>query len=458
MTAAATTERAPCSASTTTTLRHVRAVRRVAAPALSWLLLGAACAAESTGAADSLLAGPGSPRVDLRAVLAVDQTKVVVGDEVSFSTVVRNAGENAASVVVFDTMPTGLRYLDGAVSAGTYDSQRGEWAVGELAPGDSAMMTKAIRVTSAAAPLTEARVHARAVRALELVPTDNIARATLQVALLTIEPSFDDGIDALVHADDFDAYATIDERHLQLLALRRAEGVESHRTFVSDNRMADVPDAAHYRLHGISTPGRGGTGRALRSTFLDLGANQSSTWITWPTSRRKYEPDTATVVVQYWMRTTTPGWQINWPGFKFFEYWHATGTSRSQFSVQGPPGDEKFHFNPESRGTFGLQPEGTVRWASVMDGAWHRVTYMMRPANAFGDARGVARMWIDGRKVIDISVVGASEGYSRLEDIQQLAASPAVYLKWPDVLNTNEGRGVGTLEFDDLRWWVEMER
>jgi hypothetical protein len=33
-----------------------------------------------------------------------------------------------------------------------------------------------------------------------------------------------------------------------------------------------------------------------------------------------------------------------------------------------------------------------------------------------------------------------------------------VYLKWPDVLNTNEGRGVGTLEFDDLRWWVEMER
>lgn len=396
--------------------------------------------------------GPG-PSVDLRAALSLSDGTVAVGSDVRYTvTVLNNGASEAPAVVVLDTLPPGLELVGHTVSVGQRSGAR--WDIGSLAPSASATLVVTARVTNTAANLVEKRIHVRSA-GRETVPGDNTAGIMIAVMSPTPEPGYTPGTDVLVYEDGFDEFATVDERHQRLLQLRQAEGANTHRTFVSDNRFSDSPGALHYQLHGISSPGRGGTGRALRSTYLDVDQNQSSVWITWPIGARKYQPDTATVAIQYWMRTTTPGWQLNWPGFKFFEYWHVTGGSRSQFGVLGPAGNERFHLNPESRGAFGIQPPGTMRWAELMDGQWHRVTYLIKPSDALGDTRGIARLWIDGRKVVDVSAAGVADGFSSVTDVRQVASGTIAYLKWPDVLNSNEGRGTGTLEFDDLRWWIE---
>ena len=48
------------------------------------------------------------------------------------------------------------------------------------------------------------------------------------------------------------------------------------------------------------------------------------------------------------------------------------------------------------------QPVGPY-FNDVADNQWHRFTYEYRPNSAAGARDGVARMWVDGVKVIDVS-------------------------------------------------------
>lgn len=433
------------------------------------LLLAGAVACGSDGLPPT---PPDAPTIDLSLRMIVSAATPLEGDTVRFTLTARNLGpRNATEVGVGDTLPTGLTFVRSAASRGSYShtpgtSNFGIWAIGALALGDSATLTIDARVASGTAGQTlrnRALVASLALR--DSVPTNNRDSADVRPRTAgggnppppvgATEPAFRSGVDQLIIADNFDGFASPDARHQELLRLRQAQGVNSHSLFISDNRPVDNPPASYYELHQVVSPGRGGAGRALRSRYLDDPNNQGSTWRTWPAGNF-YTPDTATTVVSVWMRVVSVGWQINFPGWKHFEFWHPGGSSRTQISVIGPAGQERFSVNPASRGEFGNQiATARPRWNEINDGQWHRMTYVYRPGRTDNDTTGVVRLFVDGSKVIDISMAGVREGFSTLADVRSLTALKAAHIQWPDILNTNAGRGVGVIDYDDLTWFVQ---
>lgn len=267
------------------------------------------------------------------------------------------------------------------------------------------------------------------------------------------EPVFRAGIDSLIHADNFDAFASTADRYTELKRLRSTFGPSSHPVFINDNRNVESPPASFFTAHQVVAPGRGGSGRALRCVYPGDPGNTSCSWKTWPEAK-KYPLDTSTNVVTMWLRVVSVGWQINNPGWKFWEAWHPGGTQRTQVSIVGGPGNEVWSVNPASRGTFGVQPAfAQPHWkALAADGAWHRLTFVYRPNTAANDTTGVARLYVDGSKVVDLSALGARTGYCTVAEVRQLTTDPIQYIKWPDVLNSNAGRGTGIIETDDFTW------
>jgi len=54
----------------------------------------------------------------------------------------------------------------------------------------------------------------------------------------------------------------------------------------------------------------------------------------------------------------------------------------------------------------GYQPVGPY-WNQLNNNQWHRATYLLQPASSPGATDGVARMWVDGTKIVDISAAAA---------------------------------------------------
>ena len=75
-----------------------------------------------------------TPQVaDLSLVKTVDDLSASVGDDVTFTIAVNNAGpDTATGVTVTDQLPAGLQFID-ATGAGSYDEASGVWTIGSVA-------------------------------------------------------------------------------------------------------------------------------------------------------------------------------------------------------------------------------------------------------------------------------------------------------------------------------------
>lgn len=404
-----------------------------------------------------------APNVDLTIDKTASATSINVGDTVTFTVTVTNNGPLAATTVLSgDTMPTGLTFASATTSQGTL-ALNGVWTIGDLAVAGSATMTiKATGSATATANTVWNRAGVLSSDFNDSILTNNIDSISVTVNPTVTpppppppgagEPTYNAAVDQMVIQDNFDAFATIDARHAELLRLRSTQG-NNHTPFVSDNRQTDNPGAGFQSTHLVVSPGRGGAGRALRSVYPAVAGNTASTWITWPAAQ-KYPIDTSVVVFEVYFRVASVGWEINFPGGKWFEFWHPGNTTRTQVALEG--GNERWHVNPASQGNFAYQPQGTPRWQVFNQGNWHRMLIMYRPANVTGDQRGIVRMWIDGQKIIDMSASGITAGFATVNDVSKITTGAVWFLKWPDVLNSNDGQMVGILEFDDLRWWIEL--
>jgi uncharacterized repeat protein (TIGR01451 family) len=102
-----------------------------------------------------------SPKVtDLSLTKTVNNTTANVGEDVTFTVVVRNDGpNNATGVEVHDQLPSGLTYKSSTPAAGTtYDHATGVWNVGSLANGAAATLSIVATVTTAGTKTNTAQV------------------------------------------------------------------------------------------------------------------------------------------------------------------------------------------------------------------------------------------------------------------------------------------------------------
>lgn len=258
----------------------------------------------------------------------------------------------------------------------------------------------------------------------------------------------------MIYQDDMDRYTTPQE-------MDKERGC-SLRPFYPDQN----PDN-----YAVISPDHTGQGKSLRLVYL-RGGGERLIWKTNPEDRQWYTPANAAFVLQYWFRISKnsgpgggPGYGNTAVGMKWVEFWNKNKNARTQFSVTagnattGP----LWHLNPASRGPIGYQPVGPY-WNQVNDNQWHRVTYLYQPASWAGATDGVARMWIDGTKIVDVSAAaagvtppGGTKAWSTTAEVKQLDTDETSMINLGEYMNGRLGDGVTdlpmALDFDDFLWW-----
>lgn len=98
---------------------------------------------------------------DLSLTLAISDAAPNVGDEVTLTVRLQNAGPDAAtSTAVGLPLPAGLAFVSATPSAGSYDSARGLWGIGPVASGGQVTLDVVARVASPDAQTVTAEVVA----------------------------------------------------------------------------------------------------------------------------------------------------------------------------------------------------------------------------------------------------------------------------------------------------------
>jgi uncharacterized protein YjdB len=207
--------------------------------------------------------------------------------------------------------------------------------------------------------------------------------------------------------------------------------------------------------------GRGNTGKALRMIYN--GHYQDSK--NWDLVNAPQLPDTTTHYYSYYARVTVAGaMPTGGMPVKWFMAWHPAG-NRVEWDTHDylpcsiyPAAHtiwQVYDNGPTS--CQGNQPIGPYP-DDVFDGQWHRYTYQYRPNTSAGSRDGVARMWVDGVKVIDVSLAacgtqpaGGYKTWCEVDDVDALNTVGVAYLRFGGPL-TKETAPF-TIDIDDFVWW-----
>jgi uncharacterized repeat protein (TIGR01451 family) len=133
---------------------------------------------------------------DLSLSMTVDAPDATLGQAVTFTLVVTNAGpQNATGVQVTGLLPPGLAFAAALPSSGTYNPVTGVWDVGSLANGASATLTILAVVVSPADHLYSAEVTAASPEDVDSIPAnglvgeDDLAAVTVRAAFTVLTTS-----------------------------------------------------------------------------------------------------------------------------------------------------------------------------------------------------------------------------------------------------------------------------
>ncbi len=261
------------------------------------------------------------------------------------------------------------------------------------------------------------------------------------------EPTFDATKDTMVFSDDMDEYTSV--ANMQAYT---GPAMSWKNIFV----------ATLNNTQRLIKPGHGGTGQALREVYS--GADQETH--TWDLINMPTLPDTTTHFFQYWARVTVAsplGRTVL--AFKWFMAFHRDG-NRVQWNTHDhlpcaaiAPSSFVWQVYDAGGGTTcqANQPVGPYP-AAVFDGQWHRFTYEYRPNTAPGSRDGIARMWVDGTKLIDVSAAavgitpaGGYKSWCQWDDVDGLSTEGIDLIRWAGNLTTVTPPF--TVDMDDFRWW-----
>jgi len=136
------------------------------------------------------------PSADLSLTKDVDDPAPRVGDLVTFTLAVANAGPDSAfAVTVADTLPAALAFESATPSQGAYDPDTGLWDLGDLAPDSAATLLLAATVDAGAAGAAITNAAAAAAESpSDSDPDNNSAAADLlvQAADLAVDKTVDE--------------------------------------------------------------------------------------------------------------------------------------------------------------------------------------------------------------------------------------------------------------------------
>jgi uncharacterized protein YjdB len=260
------------------------------------------------------------------------------------------------------------------------------------------------------------------------------------------EPAFSSTTGVMVFSDNMDAYSSI----TALLTAPSSGTYWSPDPFGVDSR------------NELLSPGFGGAGHALRQVYS--GVNQESH--DWDLINPPTTPDTTTHFFQYEGRVTVAGSIANTTlAFKWFMAFHRDG-SRVEWNTHdhlpcakdSPKGNSVWQVYDQAYTVCQAnQPVGPYP-VDAFNGQWHRFTYQYKPNTSTGSRDGVARMWIDGTKVIDISAAavgvtptGGYKTWCNWDDVDALSTQGIVLLRWAGNLTTTTPGF--TVDMDDFLWW-----
>jgi uncharacterized repeat protein (TIGR01451 family) len=130
------------------------------------------------------------PQADVSLTKVVDRSVVNVGENATFTIVVRNDGpDTATGVEVTDRLPSGLAYVSAVPSQGTYNQITGLWDVGSLNNQATASLAVTAQILGAGTYTNTAEVSAMDQFDIDSTPNngrageDDIASAVVQAAL-----------------------------------------------------------------------------------------------------------------------------------------------------------------------------------------------------------------------------------------------------------------------------------
>ena len=215
----------------------------------------------------------------------------------------------------------------------------------------------------------------------------------------------------------------------------------------------------------LITPGRGGTGKALR--MLYDGSYQGSS--KFETINTPKTPDLATHYMQYYGRVTFAQPFSGSLAVKWFLGWHSYTSTRVEWNTRYPSSaysgiDHNATIwqvvDQADAQTNGDQPVGPYP-LKVFDGQWHRFTYSYRPNTSKGSRDGFARMWVDGTKIVDVSAAacgttpsGGTHAWCTLADVDNIDAGDGIrQIDWGWTQTTETP--AWTYDVDDVKWWID---
>jgi hypothetical protein len=212
--------------------------------------------------------------------------------------------------------------------------------------------------------------------------------------------------------------------------------------------------------------GRSGSGKALRLIYSGVYQDAHS----WTLRNGPALPDTTTHYFSYWARVTLSApMPVNALPLKWFMAWHSVNRVEWDThdylpcNIYTPTGQHTVWqvYDNGPSACQGNQPIGPYP-DDVFNGQWHRFTYQYRPNTTTSSRDGLARMWVDGVKVIDISRAacgttppGGYKVWCSVDDIDALNTVGLIgYLQFGANLTKDAG-GPFTIDLDDFTWWTD---
>ncbi|MCA9156934.1 MAG: DUF11 domain-containing protein, partial [Planctomycetales bacterium] len=112
---------------------------------------------------------------DLSLVMTVDNGSANVGQNVTFTVALNNAGpDGATGVNVLDKLPAGLQFVNATTSSGSYSATTGLWNVGSLAQGATTTLTIVAKLLTDQAVSNVAQVATSDQRDPDSTPGNNV--------------------------------------------------------------------------------------------------------------------------------------------------------------------------------------------------------------------------------------------------------------------------------------------